>query len=100
MAPCGHGAGKGVNMGRIKAKRAMKHLKMFDRFAKGSRFYIYSEVGGRFLGWEFDEGDGEAMEAHWVGEVLRCNIGDFVELYDNGECVRRFDEKLLTTSAG
>lgn len=97
MAPRRDGAGKGVNMGRIKAKRASKHLKMLDQFVKGSRFYIYSEVGGHFLGWEFDEDDSEAMEAHWTSEIMRCAVGDFVELLDNGQSVRYFEGQPFAT---
>jgi hypothetical protein len=85
-------------MGRKKAKRAMKHLKMFNQFASNSGFYVYSEISGRFLGFEFDGRDRESMEKHWDLEVSRCSAGDFVELYRDGDFVRRFDGKGFSTS--
>lgn len=82
-----------MKMGRIKAKRAAKHLKAFEQFASDSGFYVYSEISGRFLGFEFDGRDRESMEEHWGLEVSRCRAGDFVELYHDGDFVRRFDGK-------
>ena len=72
-------------MGRIKAKR------MGSSIAHTPRFMVYSEVSGRFLGWEFDETDGEFMEEHWASEVKRCAVGDFVELLDKGKRIRYFE---------
>lgn len=78
-------------MGRIKAKRAAKHMKMFEPFSKDCRFYVYSHINGKFLGFEFDGDDRDSMELHWKLEVAKCRFGDFVELQDYGQVVRRFD---------
>lgn len=58
---------------------------------KCARFQVSSCINGLVFGMEFFESERELMEDMWIDDVMKCAVGDFVELRDNGEVVRRFE---------